>query len=130
MVVVEDVGGQADAALRRLDRGQHGRVGLVAVLVDLDRVAAQHGTAGQPADALLQRIEVVVATLLQAGCHGTIQAARIGAQLARAPLDAVDAEHDVADGAGDGSKPGKPDPGRGRRYLALAQERVDRDHYG
>src|SRR5690606_20096252 len=57
-VVVEDVGFQRNGALRSLNGGNHGRVGLVPTAQDADIVAVDQGKAAQLVAQLVERLEL------------------------------------------------------------------------
>ena len=92
LVGAEDVAHQPDALLRRRDRRQHARIGLIAAVQQLDLVAGLAGQPGQPADREFQRRQRVgwgpPGPLLGDGERQAMASQPLGT-----PLDAVDA-HD------------------------------------
>ena len=103
---------------RRLDGGQHGRVGLGG--------AMQQGPAGNAADATLHRARVAVP--IPHGRGRGLPAPVCGrAKLARPALPPIDAEQEIQGRAQDWRQPRQPDPADCGRDLPLVQQHVHGD---
>ena len=108
---------------------QHHRIGLVAVMVDVDAVAILRGPAGDASDRFLEGGQVVVAVAVR-GRFGLRDGLAAVTQPLRPAVDAIDAEHEVEDRSEDRRQPGQADPADRRADLALAQQHVHGDHDG
>jgi hypothetical protein len=89
----ENIGREIDACLRRVDCGDHMRIGFVAAVQDRDNLAGADRFAGNSADRHLEPfgrvvgrdVELDPCVALPAGAH----------QPTGAPLDAADAEPEI-----------------------------------
>ena len=132
-VVVEDVGGHADAAGCAVDRGEHSRIGLVAPNQRLDRVAVHQWPAGHLPHERRQRPQrgVIGADRCAESVGGGLRGANVvhdgllaGPQLAGPRSDPVHAEHGVGDRSEDGGEPDEPDPADRGPRVTLDENRV------
>ena len=134
-VVVEDVRRQPDAAPGPVDRREHPRIGRVAAIEQLDRVAVDERPIGDLSDERRQRAERRLLRpdgLLESRCLRNRVAEFVGdgagpgAQLGGPGADAVDAEHRIGDRPEDRRQPDQAHPADRRARVALHEDRVRR----
>lgn len=135
-VVADDVALEVDVALGLADGLQHGGVGLLAIGVGGDGVAAEERVGR--VETVEHPVELHIGGVIRMGQHGVLETAPVGQRLrlrlAAAPRrqeglvgalllpplggEAVDAEGEVDQGAEEGHRPGQIDPQQGRARLA------------
>ncbi len=126
LIVAEDVARQPDAFLRRIDRREHRRIGVVAAAQQADPVARLGRQAGQPADRVFERRQRPGIGRIGRHLLDQEHVAALAPEPHGAPLHAVHAQRVVQDPADERRQPGDPHPRDRRADVALVEQDVNR----